>query len=198
MIQQINLYQPVMRRERHLLSARTLLEVTGLVFFVFALSGAYLHWQAGRIEQTLALLQDQETALRAQLDRTSRAANSPRVTELERAIEAVRQRLAGTEHLLEAMGEWADRHRLPLVQVFESLAEQVLDGLWLTGIGIDAEEGLRLHGAAWDAGLVPEYLELLVGTEMPGSAGLGRVELEQGEGSDAPIRFSIGRSRDQG
>ena len=198
MIQQINLYQPLMRRERHLLSARTLLEVTGLALFVFVLSGAYLHWQAARIEQTLSVLQNQETALRAQLDRAHRAEDSARLTRLDRAIDSVRQRLAGTEHLLEAMGEWADRHRLPLVRVFESLAEQVLDGLWLTGIGIDADEGLRLRGAAWDAGLVPEYIELLVGADMPGSAGLRRIELEQGEGPEAPIRFSIAQAQDQG
>ena len=67
MYQQINLYQPVFRRQRKVFSAATLLQV--LLIAAIVLLGMYLHarWTTGRLQTTVDNLSGQYQQLEAQL-----------------------------------------------------------------------------------------------------------------------------------
>ena len=197
-MQQINLYQPPTASSRRPLSARSLLEITLLAGLVLAATGGYLHWQAGRMQETLNLLLGQENALRDRLAAASRPADPERTARLDRTIADLEARLESLQAVQARLADWVRGHRLRTAELFETLSGTRLDGLWLSRVELDAEEGLRLSGAAWEAALVPEYLERLVQSGLPEGERLQRVEIERPEQAGQPVRFLLGPEQEHG
>lgn len=164
MQQQINLFQPVFRKQQKVFSALTLLQITVAVSLVLLILYGYAQFSLHRLKQTEAGLQQQFDHLSHEVSSRQTSEQSPELATLEQEVAALEQELASKQALI---------HRFEAVLVeggtgfaghLEALAQLRTEGLWLTGLSIEARTGdLSLRGTALAPGLVPLYLEQLPG-----------------------------------
>lgn len=161
MLQQVNLYQPVFRREDKIFSSRTLLVVWGLVLLL--LGTVYIFQtlkllsaerQATQVHAQYAALDQQLARLRDQSDPAERDA-------LEQQFEQLEQTRDNLLTLLDTLQGSGLAGRQHFSRVLEGLARIRLPGLWLTGIDIDGTGNMRLAGSTSNERLVPRYLTKL-------------------------------------
>ncbi len=168
MMQQVNLYQPIFRRERKIFSAATMLQA--LVLFMLGLVAWYGfgEWRVQALHKDLTVmqgkaqeLQKRVTALDQQIPLpTKDKALEAKYEGLLADIEAKRRGIA-----LLAGGDFGSAGGFS--SYLTALARQQVNGLWLNAISID-DGGKRLiiHGSTKKADAVPKYLQRL-GKEAP-------------------------------
>lgn len=187
MSQQINLFNPAFQPQKHVLSAVQLALAAGVL--VAGIAGLAL-W--GSLQT--AELQQQANAGAAQLDtRQARlaAVNTefvPRgkdVTMDGQLLDADRK-LAAMRHMSGALarGELGDTSGF--AGYFKALARQSMQGLWLTGVTVDAGGAqIGIRGRALDPAMVPGYLNRL--TNEPLMQGKSFASLQIGEAAPLPV-----------
>lgn len=165
MRQQVNLYQPIFRKQRIIFSAQTML-LCGLGFLV--LLAAYSFLIDHRVTSLEAELERQNQAEQRAVSQIARiretlppqAPDAGLMAQVER-LEQRRDRLEQTAQLLRTR---VPERRPRLRPRLEALARQHPDGLWLTGVELGSNgDTLRLGGRALSARLVPSYLDGLSG-----------------------------------
>lgn len=188
MYQQINMYQPVFRRQRKIFSAATLAMVVGLATAL--LLGVYGHarWTLHGLQRTSADLTLNYRTLSTRLVALETA--SPEVAANEEFAlqqERIRARYALLEHIdrldFTTAGDFGD--------TFEALARQDATRLWLTGVRLEQDGSSEIRGSTLDAALVPRYLKLI--TRQPRLAVLtnGTVDLMRPEPEDPRVNFIL-------
>lgn len=165
MSQQINLYDPVLRPKRELLTAARLAAVAVGLILVVGAWGAWLRIDLARVEaaataaaQQLKQAQDQLAAVGAEL---SGRKPDPRLE----------QELAGLRSLLDMRGEMAEVLRKGMgsettgfSEYLRGLARQASEGLWLTGFQVsDGGSVMEIQGRTLDPALLPDYVRRLNG-----------------------------------
>lgn len=163
MTQQVNLYQPIFRKEQKKFSARAMLESIALMIVGVALMFGFTVWQihslrgeAERAEQQRLLLSKRVAEATLQLTAKGGARSlDAEIAALERELGA-RQRLQG---LMEA-GVLGNSRGFS--DYFVAFARQQVPGVWLTGLDIaGAAERMTLQGRSSDPELVPRYVQKL-------------------------------------
>ena len=162
-MQQVNLYQPVLRQTKKVLSAVAIAQI-GLVVLL-ALGGIYawVAWQTAGLEQRRDQLRAQVSQAQGDLETlaSSLTGGAPdpqliaRLAELERRLDQRRELDQQLSQVLPQAG-------MPFSPLLVALARQPVTDLWLTRIAID-RRGARvfLAGSALDPGRVPELLKRL-------------------------------------
>lgn len=163
MKQQVNLYQPIFRKQKVVFSAHTMLWVsTGFLLLLIAWS-LLVEWRVSSLESGLQRqLRVEEQAIQrlAQLrDAMPSTEPDPR---LQHEVEDLQQWQQALRESLAVLQSRAPEQRVRLRPRLEALARRHPEGLWLTGVEL-ADDGrhLRLEGRALSARLVPAYLEAL-------------------------------------
>lgn len=163
MKQQVNLYQPIFRKQRIVFSARTM-AVFGIGFLVILLLWSTLIQQrVGHLESELERQTRAERQAVEQLVRLQREAPPAEPgDELVAETEALEEQARRLETSFTTLRRQVPEVRARLRPRLEALGQHHPEGLWLTGIEMD-EDGshLRLTGRALAARLVPEYLQAL-------------------------------------
>ncbi|WJW75540.1 PilN domain-containing protein [Thiohalobacter sp. IOR34] len=176
--QQINLYQPVFRREEKWLSATTLAQIPALALVLLVGSGLYLSAQLGRLQETAAQLEGLYNSQAQQLEALKARGNGQEVKALDQRIEALQTRLDGGRQLLASL----DSLSLPSSGRFSNylagLGRQGLAGLWLTHIGLQPGQ-LSLRGMTRNPKLVPTYMDRLVSDPAFEGLRFSQVELQR-------------------
>lgn len=181
MSQQINLFNPAFQPQKHVLSAAQLALAAGVV--VVGIAGLAL---LGSL-QTGQLQQQADAGLRQLEARQARVAAvnaefAPRVKDATmdgQLIDADRK-LAAMRHMTGALarGELGDTNGF--AGYFKALARQSMQGLWLTGVTVDAGGAqIGIRGRALDPAMVPGYLNRL--TSEPLMQGKSFASLQIGE-----------------
>lgn len=196
MFQQINLYEPILREEPKLFSAKTICGGLGLVTAGLIAIALFSWWRVVVLERLLRTVQSQEAAQTKFLERGNSIPDlgeSPqsveaRLTTLTIDLERRRQTL----HYLrgEADGPTGNRG---FSGRMAALARQQLNGLWVTGATFTADTGrFDLTGNATSAALVPIYLERLAGEAALAGIPLQSIEIRQPQ-KPAPgeIEFTV-------
>ena len=168
MRQQINLYQPIFRRERRVFSAVAIAQAGGLVLAGLALMYAYGRVQLERLEAQRARLEAQVTERAARVEQLARQ-YPPRRRDpgLERRVAALERELAGKRRVVRGLegGEFGNVEGLS--PYLEALARRPVRGLWLRSIAVGkGGAALLLEGSALDPQLVPRLVQDL-GQESP-------------------------------
>ena len=189
--QQINLYQPIFRRQRQIFSAVTMLQMAGV--FVAALLGIYAYgiWQVLGLEAEAAQLETRESAYAAQLARLDPSQSLQHRRDIERELAELNAELEHQQRLTDVLRERPLGRTDGFSSQLVALARQHERGLWLTELTINgARRAIELVGQAVDAALIPTYLQLL-GQE-PALAGhrFDEFELERDDTADA-ITFRV-------
>jgi len=195
MMQQINLYQPMFRKQRVVFSAVTMLQVG--IFFLLVFSSLYAYQivkmkpygtQLVNLETELSQLNKQVTELEA----SQKSKGKSKL--LENEIEKLSKELEQRERISKILSSRTFGNSSGFSPYLESFARGHVEGTWLTDVNIkQGGASLGLKGKTLSSELVPVYLQRLAEEKnLTGSSfnvmELARVEKEEG---GAEISFSI-------
>ena len=201
MLQQVNLYEPILRDDQKLFSASVICVGLCAVAAVLVAISAFSEWRTRSLDRQLLALHAQEATqkkLVAQANAIVDLAEShdtiethlkAMAIELSRRQQALRYLAGG---VLTGTGDAVPAHR-GFVGRMTALARQQIDGLWLTGATFVSGSGaLELTGGAVSADLVPIYLERLAGEPAIAGTKLQSIEIRQPKKpSGAQIEFTV-------
>lgn len=163
MSQQVNLYQPIFRKQKKKFSALAMLQGLAMVFAGALLLVGYAYWQNSQLRAQLNQSDRQLANVSKRFEEVAQKyagqsrATSPeqKVAELERAIQ-LRERVRG----LLSRGIFANTQGFS--GYFTAFGRQHVPGVWLTSMQITgAADELLLSGRSQVPELVPRYLQRL-------------------------------------
>ena len=194
MYQQINLYQPVFRRQRKVFSAVTLLQISGVVAVL--LLGFYLHarWTLHSLDTTVASLSTQYQQLENQLGYLEQDSAG---LDVGAEVEQLQQTLDQREALLENFARLDLRDSTAFSEFLETLARRTQPGLWLTGINLTEDGDTELRGSTLDPTLVPRYLQAMPDRPRFIALHQGSVHLTRTDPEITAVDFTLSSDTDE-
>ncbi len=188
MMQQINLYQPMFRKQKVVFSAATMLQVGLFFLIIFASIYAYqvvkikpYKAQIVSIDQELSQLNQQVVAME------TLQKNKGKSKLLENEIEKLSKALEQQERISRILSSRSFGNSSGFSSYLESFARRHVEGTWLTDVNI-SQGGtlLGLKGKTLSSELVPVYIQSLAKEKNLQGASfnvmeLARVEKEDGE-----------------
>lgn len=160
--QQVNLYQPIFRRQRQIFSAGALLQ--GLGIFAAALVGVYAYGlaQVTGLEAEVAKLEGRERALTTQLARIDPRLGEGRRAEMAEELRRLDETAVAQQRLVEVLRKEPLGSAQGFSEHLAALGRQRTPELWLTRFAINGATGaIELAGRSTRPELVPEYLQRL-------------------------------------
>jgi Tfp pilus assembly protein PilN len=190
MQQQINLFQPVFRREAKVFSARALAQVLALALVLIVAGVALLQMQLGRHKATRDLLDGQYRTLETQLNALEAKADAGQIAALDARIKTLESQLADGSGELAEIQQQVIARSSGFAPVFTALARHPLHGLWLTGIQLK-DGGLELKGTTVDPELLPRYLAQLGEDADLAQWSLTTVQMERSTDTPGQVHFTL-------
>lgn len=165
MKQQINLYQPIFRKQKKIFSAKTLVQASALLIAALLLIYGYGRWQVFALNQELAHSKAQVAASQRRVAEMRRL-SPPQAKDqrLEKANDRLARELETKHRVLAVLSGKSFGNTSGFADYLEGLARQHVSGMWLTGLKIeDGGTRLELRGASLRPELVPRFLQRLGG-----------------------------------
>jgi len=191
--QEINLYQPMFRRQRPLFSARAMLRAAAVAVLGFVALYGWGQWQLRALEGDVARLTAQRAAAAAQIvDLRSRVPARRKSELLQAEVDRSERELAGKRELAGALarGDLGDEQGFS--RYLEGLARQGIAGLWLTELAIEAGgREIRLAGRALSPHRVPLLVQRLSAEPSFRGRQFNSLTIERGAADDATVGFSL-------
>ncbi len=163
MNQNINLYQPIFRRQQKIFSAETMVMMLALLVLGLVLISVWSQWRYSSLQSQLDQLATQESEALERLASLEQAL--PRREEspaLRRAVEAAEQDVALKRRALQVLDNGALGQQAGFSEYLAALGRQRIEPVWLTGIRIqEGGQQLRLQGRTLQADQVPVYMQRL-------------------------------------
>jgi Tfp pilus assembly protein PilN len=185
MYQQINLYQPIFRKQRQVFSATTMAQALGIVIVALLALYVYGALQVAGLEVEVVQLEGREKALTTQLARIDPRLSQNRREEVEEELRRLNATLLDQQRLVEVLRDDPLGSTQGFSPYLAALGRQRTPELWLTELAINGGSGaIELAGRSTRPDLVPEYLQRL-----------GREAVLVGQQFD---RFEIERDDDTG
>ncbi len=162
MYQQINLYQPIFRKQRQIFSATTLAQVLGIVAVALLAIYGYGLLQVRGLEGEVVQLEGREKALTTQLARIDPVQSQHRRTEVEEELKKLNATLLTQQRLIDVLRDRPLGSQTGFSGYLAALGRERTPELWLTQFAINGSTGaLELAGRSTRPELVPEYLQRL-------------------------------------
>jgi len=161
--QQVNLYQPIFRKEEKKFSTFAMLQAVGMVAIGIVLLYGYSWWHINSLREELKRAQQNQAAASKRLvevtekfgHRASGASLDDQIVRLEREVVA-------KQRMQEILQRGVFSNTRGFSDYFVSLARQHIAGVWLTGFDITgAAEQVSLSGRSTNPELVPRYMQRL-------------------------------------
>jgi cell division protein FtsB len=162
-MQQINLYQPIFRREKKVFSALAMAQVAGAVLVMLLLAWAWGAWQAGRLTEDVAALKRQRDTQARQLEQLKQryAVTTPSVA-LEQEKNRLAQMQAARADALRVLGSSVGGNRQGFSRHLAALARRPVPGVWFSSVQLDGGGArLALKGHALRPQLVPQWMQAI-------------------------------------
>jgi hypothetical protein len=195
MNQQINLYQPMFRKQKVVFSAVAMLQTSLFFVVVFASLYAYQSIKLKPYQQQLVNIDKELINLNNQVTALEKAqASKSKNKLLENEIAKLTKQMGQKERIAEILGSRSFGNTGGFSTYLASFARGHVEGTWLTDVNIKAGGSLLgLKGKTLSSELVPIYLQKLAEEkQLQGSSfnvmELARVESKKG---DAEINFSL-------
>lgn len=162
MSQQVNLYQPIFRKEKRKFSAATMLQATVLMVLGIGLMYGYTYWQVRQLRDNFSQTDKQFVSLTKQLDEVTRQFGERlQNKDLQAQVQKLQQQLTEKQNLQQVL-QSAQFNTQGFSNYFIAFARQHIPEVWITGLDIvGAAEQLTLSGRSTNPELVPRYLQKL-------------------------------------
>ncbi|HUL82345.1 MAG TPA: hypothetical protein VL131_09385 [Gammaproteobacteria bacterium] len=189
--QQVNLYQPIFRKQRQVFSARTMAQAILVVAAALLAIYAYGIWELSGLDAEVVQLEGREKAFAAQLGRIDPNLGANRRAEVDQEIKSLSATLNDQQRLIDVLRD----QPLGTTQGFSSylaaLGRQHTPLLWLTSLTINgATRAVDLGGRSVRAELVPEYLQHLGAETALAGQRFDRLDIERDK-DGAEIEFHV-------
>lgn len=164
MSQQINLFNPIFRKQKKYFSAKTMVQALGLIFAGVAAMGIYAKTQLARIDTEANVVSAQLDTARKQLALlNANQAQRKKDTALEARVRALSDEAGSLQRVTAMLG---GQNELGNSQGYSdymlAFARQINEGVWLTGFSItNGGQSLAIAGRAVRPELVPSFLSRL-------------------------------------
>jgi hypothetical protein len=190
--QQVNLYQPIFRRQRQIFSAVTMLQSVGVVVVALLTIYCYGLWQVGLLEAQVLELEGRERAYSAQLARLDPSEGTNRRQEVERELERLNATLLAQQRLIDILRDQPLGSTAGFSAQMAALGRRHNAGLWLTELRINGgNDSIELVGRTTDPGMIPAYLLRLGEEEALAGKRFDQFEIERSDdGNDLTFRVS--------
>jgi Tfp pilus assembly protein PilN len=197
MHQQINLFQPVFRRQEKVFSAATLVQITAAVLLLLVAILGHVRWTLASMEQSAEALQQQHDHLRKQIGTLEASFRTPDSEALDAEIEQLMYSIDQRNSLLVQFDQLVLRQRGGFAEQFRALAEQHVPGLWLEGVTVNGEGQIEIRGITLDAKLVPVYLQQLEKREGLSATPFETVSMERVAVDKPHIQFVLRNHKEE-
>jgi Fimbrial assembly protein (PilN) len=161
MHQQINLYQPVFRKQQKVFSSLTLLQICAVVLLLLAVIAAHTHWTLAGMETAAQNLEQQRKDLATRMGVLEDTYRTPDTDAIDSEIAALQKSIDQRNYLLQQFDKLVLRNRGGFAARFETLARLQVPGLWLEGVTVNDDRQMEIRGMTLDPKLVPVYLQQL-------------------------------------
>ncbi|MBL1141734.1 MAG: hypothetical protein HND53_06845 [Proteobacteria bacterium] len=194
MNQQINLYQPMFRKQKVIFSAITMLQVGLFFIVVFASLYAYQSNQLKTYKKQLASLDTELMQLGGQVSTFNDPKKKTKSKLLENEIAKLTKELEQRERISRVLSSRSFGNSSGFSSYLEAFAKGHVQGTWLTSVKIKQGGALLgLKGKTLSSELVPIYIQRLADEKsLVGSSfnvmELARVETDLGQ---SELNFSI-------
>jgi hypothetical protein len=193
MNQQINLFQPIFRKERKVLSFEALVQISGIVIVALAALYGYGTWSNRGLSTEVSGLKKQHDERISMLERISREVSSRSDgNEVAQEIQRLESELAAERYIVSLLGNDKLGKALGFSEYLEIFSRRVVQGMWISKFSIfDGGEHMLIKGGALSADLLPLFLQGL--SEEPSLAGLEFTVLQMAreESSRSWIEFVL-------
>jgi hypothetical protein len=180
MYQQINLYQPIFRKQRQVFSAVTMAQALGVVAAALVAIYAYGFLQVIDLEAAVVQLEGREKALTTQLARIDPSLNQNRREEVDEELRRLNANLVDQQRLIEVLREQPLGNTDGFSRYLAALGRQRTPELWLTEFAVNGGAGaIELAGRSTRPELVPEYLQRLGREAALAEQRFDRLEIER-------------------
>jgi len=197
MYQQINLYQPVFRRQHKIFSAVTLLQILTAVTVLLLGVYGYAQRNLWNLQHTSASLEQQYEQLEEKLGTLEDAIQDSDTGAADTAIDQLVQAVAERQELLMRFEQLNIKARPGFGGFFETLARKTIADLWLTGVLVTDDGEVELRGITLNPKLVPYYMQQLPDQSQFQSLKLGSAHLSRSGSERQEIVFVL-RNADTG
>jgi len=182
MYQQINLYQPIFRKQRQIFSATTMLQALGLVVVTLLAIYTYGLLQVADLEVEVVQLEGRERALTTQLARIDPSFTANRREEVEEELRLLNATLLDQQRLIDVLRDEPLGNAEGFSPYLAALGRQRTPELWLTQFAINGGSGaIELAGRSTRPELVPEYMQRLGREAVLATQQFDRFEIERDE-----------------
>jgi hypothetical protein len=166
--QQINLYQPIFRRQKKVFSAVTMLQVSALLLAVLGSLYFYGEMKLQALQAQLVRLNTDLVTLNVQLGRLeAQLSGESKSKLLENEIARLSNELTKRMQVQELLTTRTAGNTEGLSAYLEAFARQHVQGIWLTRFTIaNGGKSLGLSGKTLASELVPVYIEKLSGESL--------------------------------
>lgn len=194
MNQQINLYQPMFRKQKAIFSALAMLQVWGIVALVMAAISGYTAFSLSHVEGQILEGEKIRSVTKGNVDRlrARQLAQTPSKL-LETEVKRTRAELVARKQVAALLGKGSLSNTKGFSPHFEGLARRHVAGSWLTEISLRAGgTWVNLRGVALQPEVVPSYLESLLGAEAFVHAKFNAVQLQAAPDLSGRVWFEVG------
>jgi hypothetical protein len=161
-MQQVNLYQPILRKQEKVFSAKTLLQGNLLVLAGLVLIYLYTVFQTqGLKDQLKQTGQHREVQIKRLAELSAQYPPRSKDASLAARLEQARATLQRKRTILTAVKDLGLDSEVNFSRHLTSLARQDLPDLWLQRIFLQYGQHVELQGSAYRAEEVPLYLQRL-------------------------------------
>ena len=197
MHQQINLYQPVFRKQQKVFSSLTLIQICAAVLLLLTVIAAHTHWTLQDMETTALNLEQQRQELANRMAALEGTYRTPDTEAVDNEIDALQKSIDQRNYLLQQFDQLVLQHRGGFAIQFEALARLRIPGLWLEGVTVNDDQQMEIRGMTLDPKLVPIYLQHLEqSSDLPG-ANFETVSMTRVANDQPYIQFVL-RNTDEG
>jgi Tfp pilus assembly protein PilN len=184
MHQQINLYQPIFRKQRLMFYAVAMAQGAAHVAAALLAFYGYGVYKVGRLEAEVTRLEGLEQAFTAQLGGIDPSLAASARAGVEQEIAALNATLADRQRLIDVLRDQPLGGSEGFSGYLAALARQHRPELWLTRIAVNGgTRALELAGRSVRAEAVPEYLRRLGSESALAGQRFDRLEIARDEGS---------------
>lgn len=163
MTQQINLYQPIFRKEEKKFSTIAMLQAIGIVAIGVAAMYGYTWWQTQSLRSELKRVElSHATASKRMADVADKFGKSASDTSLDAKITQMEGDLAAKQRMQGILQRGIFSNTRGFSDYLVSFARQSVPGVWITGFDITgAADQMMLAGRSTNPELVPRYMQKL-------------------------------------
>ncbi|MEK6662858.1 MAG: PilN domain-containing protein [Pseudomonadota bacterium] len=179
MSQQINLYNPLLLKQKKIFSARTMAQALGLIALGLAAVYGYARYQVASLQMETEQASKRQEAVQARLTRISQQFGPrQKSAELEASIKQAEAELLALAEVQAALKQGSLVSASGFSPYLKALARQAVEGVWLTGFSASGSE-MAISGRTLKPGLVPDYIHRLGGEQAMQGRKFAMLEMRQ-------------------